>query len=180
MRHQAVSPAIRVWYPSFDPRRRVARTTGGFSVTVLYLVAGLAVSSCAPRDRVNAASARWKGNTPMSTSTPHPLEFDPIPPFVDDDADPCKLAEAERLSKLVDGVVSLSTSRTLGFVGDDDSAGHVFAGHVMTDDESEFIFLDDRRPDAFEVQLVAELRRIGDFYRGLADRIEQENATPST
>ena len=83
-----------------------------------------------------------------------------------------KVAEAARLTELCDHdvVVEFTPEAFLG--GDPGAEGHLFVGHLVCDDDTEFATLDDRRRDALPVQLVAELRRIAGLYSSLADRIE--------
>jgi hypothetical protein len=53
----------------------------------------------------------------------------------------------------------------------DDEQRHLYSVDLNPDELE--IEIDDRRPEPVEIQFVRELRRIGDYYHQLANRVEE-------
>jgi hypothetical protein len=86
-----------------------------------------------------------------------------------------KHKRAAQLTDLTLGHVGITFRPTMFHDGDDDAQGHLYLGRLNTKHEEEFLDLDDRRAEPLEIQLVAELRRIGEMYTTLAKYVEAQN-----
>ena len=81
-----------------------------------------------------------------------------------------KLAVVNRLMALTDGNLTVSFSHDEFLEDDDGASGHLWYAYL--DSEIEYLYLDDRKPESMEAQLVAELRRLADLCREMADGAE--------
>jgi hypothetical protein len=82
---------------------------------------------------------------------------------------------AGRLTKLTGGKIHVFYSPSSLYPDDREAQGHLFNGWWTTDDEAEFVCLDDRE-GPLEQQLAAECRRIAKMYSEVAETIEASTA----
>ena len=83
-------------------------------------------------------------------------------------------AIANRLQEATDNALDVSFSGNCWLETDKESMGHLYTATQRVVDDDNVLFLDDRGPDSLEVQLVKELRRVGEFYAGLAEMVESK------
>jgi hypothetical protein len=80
-------------------------------------------------------------------------------------------AIATRLEEFTGGMMRVHFASDLE--SGEDSAGHLYRSYFSTEcDDNELLYLDDRKSESLELQLVAELRRLADYCRELADELE--------
>ncbi len=78
---------------------------------------------------------------------------------------------AGEFERLTDGMLSVSFAPGTWTDGDEESKNHLYFGGL--NNEEEFLWLDDRRPESLPTQAAAELRRLATECNRLADQIEQ-------
>jgi len=81
-----------------------------------------------------------------------------------------KLAIVNRLRELTEGKLNISFSHDEFYEDDEDAKGHLWYAYLSS--EIDYLYLDDRKAEPMEVQLVAELRRLADLCREMADEAE--------
>ena len=81
-----------------------------------------------------------------------------------------KLAIINRLKELTDGKLTVSFSADEFYEGDEGAKGHLWYAYLSSD--IDYLYMDDRKAESMEVQLVAELRRLSDLCREMADEAE--------
>ena len=79
-------------------------------------------------------------------------------------------AVAKRLEALTGGAARVLFAPNTLTDGDEGALGHLYSGSLDSDED--FLYLNDRGPESLEVQLVAELRRLGDHCHELANSAE--------
>ena len=66
--------------------------------------------------------------------------------------------------------VTVSFSADESYEGDEDAKGHLWYAYLSSD--IDYLYMDDRKAEPMEVQLVAERRRLSDLCREMADDAE--------
>lgn len=80
-------------------------------------------------------------------------------------------AVADRMQDLTGGAVDVVFSPNSFTGGDEKQKGHLYSGWLSSENE-DFLYFDDRGPEPLEVQLVKELRRLGEYCLELATKTE--------
>ena len=79
---------------------------------------------------------------------------------------------ADRLQEASGNVLSVTYAKGVWLDNDEDSKDHLYYAYMAYEHDEDTQYLDDRGPEPLEVQLVAELRRVGQFYLDLATKVE--------